>query len=80
MGREFLKSLVLEVISLFGAERCMLSSNYHINSAVSDSDGIMDSGPSAVEMFSHFQAWVGDLSEQQQNCLFSETAAVFYRL
>jgi predicted TIM-barrel fold metal-dependent hydrolase len=78
----FLKSLVKEVISLFGADRCMFGSNHHINNAVSDSGGgLWTSGPSMTEKFQHFQSWVCDeLSQQHQDCLFYKTAADFYRL
>ena len=40
----FLKALVLEVIALFGARRCMFSSNYHVSAAGSDSDGASEHG------------------------------------
>ena len=37
---------ILQVVAWFGAERCMFASNFHINGAVSDSDGLLSSGPS----------------------------------
>ena len=77
----FLKSLVLEVIDLFGAERCMFNSNFHINGAVSDSDGIMDSGPSIVELYNRFHSWVEHvLTANEQELLFFRTAKKFYRI
>jgi predicted TIM-barrel fold metal-dependent hydrolase len=76
----FLKSIVLEVISLFGAGRCMFGSNYHISSTVSDSDGTYATGPSIHEMFEHFQSWVSELPQHHQDMLFSGTATDFYRL
>ena len=42
---KFVQQLVLEVIQMFGAQRCMFASNYHINAAVSDSDGLLHGGP-----------------------------------
>ncbi|KAH8069761.1 amidohydrolase [Aureococcus anophagefferens] len=37
--RALVKSLVKETVDLFGPDRCMFASNWHINGAVSNSDG-----------------------------------------
>ena len=60
----------------------MFTSNHHISDAVSDSDGLLASGPSMVQLFDHFESWVRDaeLSQQQQDYLFFQTALNFYRL
>lgn len=74
----FLKSLVRETISLFGAKRCMFCSNWHINGAVSDSDGGAE-GPDIPALYAHFESWVSDLSLEEKTALFEGTAAAFYR-
>ena len=75
----FLKSLVLEVISLFGAERCMFASNFHINAACSDSDGQFASGPSVAELYAKFNEWTSELSTQDRANLFAGASRKFYR-
>jgi predicted TIM-barrel fold metal-dependent hydrolase len=76
----FLKDLVREVIALFGAGRCMFSSNWHHNGAVSNSDGIDVTGPDMEELFGKFFSWVNDMDAADQTCLFSGTASSFYRV
>ena len=75
-----LSSLVRETISLFGAKRCMFASNFHINGAVSDSDGACQTGPTMSELYGFYSRWVADLPEDDQRWLFSESARSFYRL
>ncbi len=75
-----LRSLVREVITLFGAHRCMFASNFHINAACSDSDGAHPSGPSVVELYDKYAAWVSDLSSQDRRFLFADSAKTFYGL
>jgi len=74
----FLRSLVREVIQLFGARRCMFASNWHVNAAVSDFGG--DTGPSMSQLYTSFQMWVADLPELEQEQLFAATAEQFYRI
>ena len=75
-----LRSLVRETIALFGAARCMFASNFHINGAVSDSDGASEVGPSMAELYAKFEAWVEDLSDEEKRRLFAGSAAEFYRV
>ena len=75
-----IKALVLEVIELFGASRCMFASNFHISASGSDSDGASPTGPEMPELYEKFQSWVADMSTEEQAMLFAGSAAAFYRL
>lgn len=77
-----LKGLVLEVIELFGAERCMFNSNWHINPTISNSDGPgIDADELAIEWFFHkFGEWTADLSDEDREWLFAKSAERFYRI
>ena len=75
-----LKSLVLEVITLFGARRCMFASNFHISAAGSDSDGKSNTGPEMAELYAKFESWVAHLGDEDKARLFSGSATEFYRL
>ena len=80
-GKEaLLKSLVLEVIDLFGARRCMFASNFHLSAAGSDSDGKCDTGPEMPELYAKFESWVAHLTNEDKTRLFSGSATEFYRL
>ena len=76
------KALVKETIDLFGPDRCMFASNWHINGAVSNSDGADACDVAMPALYATFQAWVDDfgLSADAQRALFAGTAARFYRL
>merc|ERR1712039_240971 len=76
----FLRGLVREIIHMFGAQRCMFASNFHINAAVSDSDHVFDTGLEMSELYAKFEAWVADLPEVDRHRLFAGTASEFYRL
>ncbi len=75
-----IKSLVLETIGLFGANRCMFSTNYHIGAALSDSDGKSSDGLEPTPLFERFAKWVEHLPDDDQRRLFAGTAAEFYRI
>jgi predicted TIM-barrel fold metal-dependent hydrolase len=75
-----LRSLVLEVIDLFGAHRCMFASNWHINGAVSISDGNEFDGISMTDLFSHYDGWVADFPLDKRDDLFAGTAERFYKV
>ena len=77
---ELLRSLVREVIDLFGASRCMFASNFHISAAGSDSDGAFSSGLEMAPLYEKFCDWVADYSDKDRQMLFSGTATAFYRL
>ena len=79
--QEYLKALVLEVIGLFGASRCMFASNWHINGPVSDSDGASEIGPTVPQLYNEcFASWVAHLSADEQASLFAGTAEKVYRI
>jgi predicted TIM-barrel fold metal-dependent hydrolase len=75
-----LKSLVLETIELFGHARCMFASNFIISAAGSDSDGKSDTGPEMPELYSKFESWVVDRSEEDKVLLFAGAAEAFYKI
>ncbi|KAJ1462406.1 hypothetical protein M885DRAFT_456056 [Pelagophyceae sp. CCMP2097] len=75
-----LKGLVLEVVGLFGAKRCMFATNWHFGASCSDSDGMSDVGPSAAELVAKVEAWLADVSEEDRERIFRGTATEFYRL
>lgn len=79
-AEKLLQSLVLEVIGLFGARRCMFASNFHISAAGSDSDGKCETGPTMSELYAKFEAMVSDRSDEEKQMLFAGTATEFYRL
>jgi len=74
------RSLVRESVALFGPQRCMFASNWHINAAVSNSDGADADGPSMRELYARFSEWVGDRSEAERAALFGDNAKRFYRI
>jgi predicted TIM-barrel fold metal-dependent hydrolase len=83
----FLKSLVLEVIDLFGPQRCMFASNWwgplsdSDRSSSSSSSSSGGSGPiSMCELYSKYQQWVSHMSVEDQRALFASTAAKFYKI
>ena len=49
-----MKSIVRETIDIFGARRCMVAWNWHVNGAVSDADSFSDVGPDAVQLLEKF--------------------------
>ena len=75
-----LKALVLEVIDMFGASRCMFASNYHVNAQVSDSDGKCGTGPEMIELYDRFEAWIEHMPDEEKARLFAGTAEDFYRI
>ena len=75
-----LKSLVLETIEMFGVKRCMVAWNWHVNGAVSDSDGVSEAGPDALELLNKFMWFFEGFGEKDQAQLFAGTAKEFYRL
>mmetsp|Transcript_10226 Transcript_10226/g.27247 ORF Transcript_10226/g.27247 Transcript_10226/m.27247 type:complete len:154 (+) Transcript_10226:585-1046(+) len=77
-----LRGLVLEVIELFGAKRCMFNSNWHINGSISNSDRPLpsDEGLTMERCFVAFSSWVEHLSEDEREWLFVRSAETFYRI
>lgn len=77
---EYLVSLVQEVIEKFGPSRCMFASNWHLTPGVSDSDGILEDGPTFPELYAKYASWVENFTEEEQQMMFAGTAAKFYRI
>lgn len=75
-----LKSLVRETIDLFGANRCMVAWNWHVNGAVSDADSLSKVGPDAVELLKMFMWFFEGYDKEDTDMLFAGTAKEFYRL
>ena len=78
--QDFLKSLVLNTIDIFGVNRCMVAWNWHVNGAVSDGDGASDIGPDPVELLEKFMWFFDGFEKEEQARLFAGTAKEFYRL
>ena len=77
------KSLVREVIALFGPQRCMFASNWHMHGAMSNTDSmdvIADKLTTLPQLYAKFTSWVSDLAADQRAALFSSTAKRFYRI
>mmetsp|Transcript_24953 Transcript_24953/g.52465 ORF Transcript_24953/g.52465 Transcript_24953/m.52465 type:complete len:352 (+) Transcript_24953:190-1245(+) len=74
------KSLVRETVELFGAGRCMVAWNWHVNAAVSDADSHSQVGPDAIELLDMMLWFFDGYSDEEKERLFSGTAKEFYRL
>ena len=74
-----LRDLVRETVQLFGVERCMVTTNWHTNAAVSNADGLDSNGPCASEFLIKIASFFNDFSELDKTHLFSLTAQQFYR-
>ena len=80
---KLVRELVLETIALFGVERCMFASNWHINGAISNSDGPTlesDQSLTMTQKYEFFASWVSHLSEDEREWLFAKSAEKFYRI
>ena len=77
-----MRGLVLEVVELFGARRCMFNSNWHINGAISNSDGPLESDAELTMevLYGKFFAWTSHLSDEDRDWLFAKSAESFYRI
>ena len=75
-----LKELVLEVIALFGAHRCMFSGNWWLNGAMANSDGKDDVDISMLELYRRYASWVAHLPRADVVRLFAGSAEEFYRI
>lgn len=72
------KSLVREVIALFGPQRCMFASNWW--GATSNSDAVETPTPTMLQLYERFYDWVSDMSHDDQCWLFAGSAAKFYKI
>ena len=74
---------VKELLGLFGPERCMFASNWHINGAVSNSDGpdlASDQDLTMTKKYEFFSSWVSHMTEDEKEWLFAKSAEKFYRI
>jgi len=62
---------VLELIDLFGCQRCMFASNYPV-------DRVM--GIPVAKLYSDFLSWTRDRSDEDRAALFHDTAVTAYRM
>jgi predicted TIM-barrel fold metal-dependent hydrolase len=74
------RDLVREVVTLFGAHRCMVALNWWKDAATSDADGRSPVGPSPVEFLQHLSNWFADMTQEDRDRLFEGTARRFYRI
>jgi predicted TIM-barrel fold metal-dependent hydrolase len=73
------KSLVREIVELFGPSRCMFAFNWWKDGPTSDADGMSTVGPNPVELVEYMSEWLSDYSEAERKDIFSGTARRFYR-
>lgn len=76
----FLRDLVWRTVDRFGPNRCMVGTNYHLNGASSDSDGLSAIGPTTQEFYKALSSWFEDYSDDEREALFYRTAKTFYRI
>lgn len=79
-GTQVVQSLVREVVTLFGADRCMVALNWWKDAATSDADGRSARGPSPVEYLQHCSNFFAEFSQADRDQLFYGTARQFYRI
>jgi len=65
-----IKELVLEVINIFGVDRCMFGSNFSVDKLYGDYD----------TLFNAYQKIVESFSKLEQEKLFYKNAEKFYRI
>ena len=78
--QELVKALVRETVALFGARRCMVAWNWHVNGAVSDTDNLSSVGPDSVQLLEKFLWFFEGYSVEDRDRLFAGTAKEFYRI
>jgi len=75
-----IKQLVTETVTLFGPQRCMVATNFWKNAALSDSDGLSDVGPDAVQLLRWLNEFLIEYSEEDRHAIFCGTAKAFYKV
>lgn len=80
-----MRDLVREVVTMFGADRVMVGSNWHGDAGCSDNDGLDNNGgPSASELITKVSLFFVDddgkslISCEDRERIFSKTAQSFY--
>jgi predicted TIM-barrel fold metal-dependent hydrolase len=79
-GTQVVQTLVREVVTLFGADRCMVALNWWKDAATSDADGRSARGPSPVAYLQHCSNFLAEWSPADRDQLFYGTARQFYRI
>ena len=74
-----MKDVVRETVQLFGPQRCMVATNFWKNAALSDSDGLSEVGPDAVQLLTLLNDFLSDYSDEDLQWIFCKTAQSFYR-
>jgi predicted TIM-barrel fold metal-dependent hydrolase len=75
----YMKSLVREVVQLFGPTRCMVATNFFIDSALSDSGGESTIGPDPAHFIQLIFGFLEDIySDEDMEFIFCKTAMNFY--
>ena len=75
---DLVRELVLETVNLFGPERCMVNTNWWLNAAVADSDGVGTVGPEPVEFLEKTSEWFSDYTDEEREWLYWKSAETFY--
>jgi len=72
--------LCRETVEMFGAERCMVATNWFGDAVMADSDGLGEVGPKADELMEYMLGFFAELSLEERRMIFSGTAKKFYRI
>lgn len=77
---ELVRDLVLEMVDLFGVERCMVNTNWWMSADVADSDFAGTVGPEPVQLLEKTGKWFdyGNYSNSDQEWLYWKSAETFY--
>jgi predicted TIM-barrel fold metal-dependent hydrolase len=74
-----MRSLVLDAVDMFGPDRCMVATNFHKDTATSDSDSMSDIAPDPVKYIELIYGFLKDrYSAEELDKIFSKTASAFY--
>jgi predicted TIM-barrel fold metal-dependent hydrolase len=75
-----LRTVIREMVALFGPKRCMVATNWWKNAALSDSDGLSAVGPDPVQLVTWLSEILSDYSQEDRNSIFCGTARAFYKI
>ncbi|VEU34886.1 unnamed protein product [Pseudo-nitzschia multistriata] len=73
-----MRDLVRETVEIFGPKRCMVSTNFWKDAAMSDSDGLSDVGPEAPRFLELMYDFLKGYSDHDLDRMFCKNAAEFY--
>lgn len=72
------RDLSLEIVDMFGPQRCMVATNWWLDARMSDSDGLDSVGPTQVQLLERTSDWFKNYSTEERDFLFWKTAEQFY--